>query len=1385
MLWPPVLLPTMLLPIAFLLPASQAVGSTCGDGNPPAGGICTIQPFSPTVNDAQVGATVVTGNDVVTLQGPLAFESGSGGAVGRQPLQNFTIISGASTLSDPVLDLGGQTQAATYTDPVTGAVRTVNVYGSAGMSTSPFGSTSVANIEGVGDNQYIDARIATVDSSGGTLNVSVAGDMNIAAKQTTLVKVDGTGSASSSVVWTSSNTIGLFGVTMPADAQDSVTTDSVPGWPTTVALPDGTSVTINNLADFQAFNAQLITLVEDGTIDQVQYDSLIAQGANLQSATVVYQYSPVPPQGDDIYQPVGLRTVMEATGANASATLASGATLTVTGTNGGVLRGTNGASVTNKGTIAIVGGSGITLDTGGKGYNEGVINARAASNGVVTLHSTFTNSGIINQAAGTSTGTLGFGGGVGINSIDSTTLNSGIINVGTEASTANASITGVRVSGGSFTNTETGLIYIGRAEQSDPAVATADVAIDVGGPVTGIKVESNSQVTNAGQIVIGSLTQGAVGLRVDSASNATVNNTGSIIVKGAAESVPRENVGYLVRNTGTSTGSTIRNDGAITVQGVNGTGLKVLADGVHADMVSTGAITVAGGADPSSGTRNYGVWVEGTNGGTAKAEIDGKLTLTGDGAIGVLARGDAQVTVGADSTPSFANGSDQIGFFIYGSGASITTAASVMHVGTERSTLFRIAEGATFDSSQFTVVASGVDSVGIVATGQNTKVTDTGGLFDLTGAGATGVVAEGGAVVSLDATRIYLNAEGAVGAIADGQGHDLTGAAVGLPDAATKLSFSGLISSSTGGVTGLAATNSGALEVKGNVTLTGDDSVGIFAQKGATVAVKGANVSVNGFALEARNQASTFTVDNAILYGSDGLLNAATTAHTKLTATGSSLWGGIFTAVGSSSDVKLLGGTLWTMDQSSNVSYLTSSASSIVFTTPSSGFKTLTVGVNYAGADASMAMSTTLNNGLAQLTDKVVVGGNTSGNTTLFINNSGGLGAQTVGNGIEVVDVAGASAGSFTLGNSLYAGAYEYDLFQGGVTTPGDGDWYLRSSLTAAAQVASPYLDSLLKFQQLSIGTLQQRLGNRQWPVDGGVNLSAKAAKAAGVSQGASGGGIWGRVQGLHGSEDPDQGTPYDRELWFAQAGADFVVYRHDTGLLVASIMGTYGNQSVDVNVTPDPTTHLLRSGAIATDAYGAGGSLTWFGTNGFYVDGVGQYTWFDSDLSASDLGSLAKGNGAQSYALSLEAGGRMAINRIWSWVPQAQLIYSNARFDDFRVTYSSGDQAVVTPGDGDSLLGRIGVRLENVLNLGGGSRFQGYGIANLMYDFLGATDVTFGSSILTQEGQALWGEMGIGGTYVFNSRFAVYGEGNYATSLESFGSSSAYRGNLGVRMSW
>lgn len=83
-------------------------------------------------------------------------------------------------------------------------------------------------------------------------------------------------------------------------------------------------------------------------------------------------------------------------------------------------------------------------------------------------------------------------------------------------------------------------------------------------------------------------------------------------------------------------------------------------------------------------------------------------------------------------------------------------------------------------------------------------------------------------------------------------------------------------------------------------------------------------------------------------------------------------------------------------------------------------------------------------------TQRLVINGGTSGVTTLNITNLGGLGAPTTGNGILVVEVAGASNGVFSLPAPGYleAGGFRYDLVKIG------NNWYLgNNERTEAASV--------------------------------------------------------------------------------------------------------------------------------------------------------------------------------------------------------------------------------------------------------------------------------------------------------------------------------------------
>ncbi|WP_152969237.1 autotransporter outer membrane beta-barrel domain-containing protein, partial [Amantichitinum ursilacus] len=87
---------------------------------------------------------------------------------------------------------------------------------------------------------------------------------------------------------------------------------------------------------------------------------------------------------------------------------------------------------------------------------------------------------------------------------------------------------------------------------------------------------------------------------------------------------------------------------------------------------------------------------------------------------------------------------------------------------------------------------------------------------------------------------------------------------------------------------------------------------------------------------------------------------------------------------------------------------------------------TLTINGNYSSNGGQLRLNTTLGND-ASATDQLIVHGSTAGATAVSVNNLHGAGEQTV-NGIKLVQVDGASAGTFTLQGRAVAGAYEYYL---------------------------------------------------------------------------------------------------------------------------------------------------------------------------------------------------------------------------------------------------------------------------------------------------------------------------------------------------------------------
>lgn len=478
---------------------------------------------------------------------------------------------------------------------------------------------------------------------------------------------------------------------------------------------------------------------------------------------------------------------------------------------------------------------------------------------------------------------------------------------------------------------------------------------------------------------------------------------------------------------------------------------------------------------------------------------------------------------------------------------------------------------------------------------------------------------------------------------------------------------------------------------------------------------------------------------------------------------------------------------------------------------------TATVGGDYIGGPASAPSQLILNTYLGtdtSPTDKLFVSGGTSGQTAIrILRDPSSPGELTTGDGILLVRVdQDSNSNAVFTAPSMIEGAYEYNLHKGGIVNPLDGDWYLRSHMTTSAQTTLAYGSSLLGFAK-NIGSLQQRTGGRVWSnpepqrpaetvwcKDASQNFSctltpeqsAVYADNAGSTT-LYGGGLWARIGGDIGRENPRQGAGYDTKSWYMQAGAEGVVNERESGLWTAGIFGTYGKQSVDVAITsapnvPDPS----RFGSISTDAYGVAGNLTWLGNDGLYFDAVAQYMWYRSNLSSSGFGGFARDNNATGYTFSAEVGKSYNINESWSFVPQAQLVYTNISHADFVIAnpdpLANVASIAVSGGKGSSLVGRLGVRLDHKSRNehdGKVDRVQAYGIANLYYDFLDGSQVNIGGSTLKQKNARLWGEVGVGGTFAFNDKVSLYGEARYATSLENFGKSHNIGGNIGLRYNW
>ncbi|MBC7729154.1 MAG: autotransporter outer membrane beta-barrel domain-containing protein [Microbacteriaceae bacterium] len=424
-----------------------------------------------------------------------------------------------------------------------------------------------------------------------------------------------------------------------------------------------------------------------------------------------------------------------------------------------------------------------------------------------------------------------------------------------------------------------------------------------------------------------------------------------------------------------------------------------------------------------------------------------------------------------------------------------------------------------------------------------------------------------------------------------------------------------------------------------------------------------------------------------------------------------------------------------------------------------------------------------------------------SGNSRMLVENRGGLGAATSGDGIPLVvtqNGATTTATAFALGNAgghVDAGAYQYRLFAGNAAGSGAG-WYLRSAAAAPAPapVPSPIapaptpayreeagllsaIPQLMRQADLAmLSNLHRRMGDEDIKMQAASTGAITPAPVPAQRRG------WARA--IYSDVNVQQsGTvnPHTKgHLDGVQAGVD--LFTSETGAWRAGLY--VGSLDGGMNVDASAGGQYGRVGGIASSSRNLGAYATYLGQDGLYADAVLQYGRHSFNTTTLSSNASAGGKGT-SYSASLEAGQSFRLNDSWRIEPQAQLIRQHVRVDDMAI---SGTTTVHQDAE-DVWVGRLGVRIKGDVTSSAG-KLQPYGRANLYRSSGGSDTASFATTaattaITTRTGYTS-GELAAGLTLKLSPTASFYGEVGKVFKLGSSGGAqvrSSVQGSVGLRV--
>ncbi|AOY02335.1 autotransporter outer membrane beta-barrel domain-containing protein [Jeongeupia sp. USM3] len=450
---------------------------------------------------------------------------------------------------------------------------------------------------------------------------------------------------------------------------------------------------------------------------------------------------------------------------------------------------------------------------------------------------------------------------------------------------------------------------------------------------------------------------------------------------------------------------------------------------------------------------------------------------------------------------------------------------------------------------------------------------------------------------------------------------------------------------------------------------------------------------------------------------------------------------------------------------------------------------------DYVGRDGRIALNTHVAGDGAASDRLVVDGGRASGATTLAVTNVGGAGAQTVGDGIQLVQAvngATSDAGAFRLAAPVKAGAFEYYLAKGGVSDGTAGNWYLRNSVAAEPLPAEPPVAAPATSPPLPapppVGADPIPLYRAEVPLYAAApgvarvigimqtdNFHDRQGEQSLLTEVGSLPAAWARAWGAQ-SELNRQGTvdpAFDGSIYGTQLGQD--LYAGTDGHRYGVFLG-FARASGDVDGfalgTPE-----LDVGRLAVNAYSGGVYWTHAGPGGRYVDALLMGSSLNVEprsrdgVTASTRGRMVTG--------SIEAGLPVGGGEGWAVEPQAQLIWQYLSLNDLNDGIST-----VGFNDGNTFVGRVGARVHGRFDARG-AQWQPYLRLNVLRTFGSDDTAAFsgGTDIETQVGQTT-GQLGAGVVAKLGASASAFVSVSWLANLGGE-HQRQLAGNAGVRWAW